>query len=95
MPRPRGGLSSLCPKNRKASELELGLKEQVKAGGAGRSYPRGLRGLQRSLDLIPSARDPPPRKSHSPSLVSPTSWSRWDPQKPSVAGGKDSVLLRS
>ena len=80
----------------RSARLQLGLKEQVEAGRAGKSHPKGLQGLERSLYLIPSTMEPPPRKFHA-LFGSPTSgtWSassRWGPRKPSVADGKDSLL---
>lgn len=55
---PEQAWTQCVQRNRRSLRLELGLKEQTEARGAGGSHARGFQGLQRSLDLIPSAREP-------------------------------------
>lgn len=46
----------------RSTRWELGLKEQIDARGTSSSHPGGSLGLERNLDLISGAREPPSKK---------------------------------
>lgn len=81
----------------RSARWEVGLKEQIEARGTSSSHPGASLGVERNLDLISSAREPPSAKCCELSLGLPGlacgQHLRWGPRKPSVADGEDSCFL--